>query len=95
MNSQLECSIPDQTGRRVVLTGGNSGIGFEAAKRLAAAGAEIILATRDRTKGEAAAEAIRSSTPRAVVQQRTLDVSSLPSVRRRGTFRIPALLISR
>ena len=50
--------IPDQTGRHVVITGGNSGIGFEAARMLAGAGARVTLAVRDVGKGERAAAEI-------------------------------------
>lgn len=38
--------VPNQTGRRIIVTGANSGTGKEAAKRLAAAGAEVVLAVR-------------------------------------------------
>jgi NAD(P)-dependent dehydrogenase (short-subunit alcohol dehydrogenase family) len=72
--------IPDQSGRLAVITGANSGIGFETAKALAIAGAEVVLATRSAEKGEAAAAEIRAAAPRAVVRREALDLSSLESV---------------
>lgn len=66
----------DQTGRKVVVTGANSGIGFEAARALAAAGAHVVMACRSRERGEAAAARIEGST-----EVRELDTSSLASVR--------------
>ena len=68
--------VPRQDGRRFVVTGANSGIGFEAAKALAGRGAEVVLAVRSPAKGEAAAALIRGS-----VEVRQLDVSDLASVR--------------
>jgi NAD(P)-dependent dehydrogenase (short-subunit alcohol dehydrogenase family) len=72
--------IPDQSGRLAVVTGANSGIGFETAKGLAIAGAEVVMATRSAEKGEAAAAEIRAAAPRAVVRREALDLSSLDSV---------------
>lgn len=68
--------VPRQDGRRFVVTGANSGIGFETAKALAACGAGVVLAVRNRAKGEAAAALMRGS-----VEVRELDVSDLSSVR--------------
>jgi len=68
--------IPDQTGRTAVVTGADSGLGFETAKRLAGAGAHVVLAVRDLERGRAAAGRIAGST-----EVRELDTSSLRSVR--------------
>ena len=68
--------LPDQSGRHIVITGGNSGIGLEAARMLAGAGARITLAVRDTSKGERAAAEIGGS-----VDVRALDLSRLDSVR--------------
>jgi len=68
--------VPDQRGRTVVVTGANSGIGFETARRLAGAGAHVVLAARNREKAEDAASRIEGST-----EVRLVDTSSLESVR--------------
>lgn len=73
--------IPDQAGKRVVITGANSGLGFETAKVLAVRGAHVVLAVRDLHKGDRAAEAIRRAAPRADLELRPLDLASLASVR--------------
>lgn len=73
--------IPDQTGRVAVITGANTGIGFETAAALAAHGAEVVLAVRDIEKGRAAADRIRGADPNADVVVQELDLSSLDSVR--------------
>ena len=73
-------SISDQTGKRVIVTGANSGIGFEAAQVLAGKGAEVILACRNQSKGEAALAAIRQACPNSQVSLMSLDLSSLASV---------------
>lgn len=72
--------VPDQTGRYVVVTGANSGTGKEAAKRLAGAGADVVLAVRTTEKGEQAAAEIRSAHPAARLDVRRLDLADLASV---------------
>lgn len=74
-------AIPDQTGRVVVITGANSGIGLEAARALAGAGAIVVMAARNPAKLAAAVDDIRSTTGRADVHPVELDLSSLESVR--------------
>jgi NAD(P)-dependent dehydrogenase (short-subunit alcohol dehydrogenase family) len=68
--------LADQSGRTFMITGGNSGIGFEAARILARAGGKVILAVRDTGKGERAAAEIRGG-----AEVRRLDLASLDSVR--------------
>ncbi len=68
--------IPDQQGRTIIITGGNSGIGLEAAKVLAAKGARVVLAVRNTTKGAEAAAQIGG---KAEVAE--LDLADLGSVR--------------
>ena len=72
--------IPDQTGLVAIVTGANSGIGLETARRLAAAGAEVVLAVRNADKGRQAVENIVASVPEAQVETAALDLSSLDSV---------------
>lgn len=72
--------IPAQTGRRAIVTGANSGLGFETALALAAHGAEVTLAVRDAAKGEAAAEQIRARAPQASLEVRRLDLADLASI---------------
>lgn len=73
--------IPDQRGRRIVVTGANSGIGLETARELARAGASVTLACRDPGRGEAACAAIRAAVPAADVVLGQLDLADLASVR--------------
>lgn len=73
--------VPDQRGRIAVVTGANSGIGFEAASVLAARGAHVVLAVRNPEKGGEARERILAASPNAEVTVRELDLTSLDSVR--------------
>jgi NAD(P)-dependent dehydrogenase (short-subunit alcohol dehydrogenase family) len=73
--------VPDQTGRRFVVTGANSGLGLESATRLAGAGAAVVMAVRDVDKGEAARRDILSIHPDAALEVRRLDLADLSSVR--------------
>ena len=74
--------ISDLYGKRIVVTGGNSGIGYEAALVLAGKGASVMLAVRSVEKGEQAAEKIRQAHPEANVEVMALDLADLASVRR-------------
>lgn len=73
--------MPGQDGRRALITGGNSGIGFFTALELARRGAQVVLGCRNLARGEAAAARIRSSVPAAVVEVLRLDLASLRCVR--------------
>jgi NAD(P)-dependent dehydrogenase (short-subunit alcohol dehydrogenase family) len=73
--------IPSQSGRRVLITGANSGIGFETARELARKGAEIILPARSMAKATNAVERIRNETPSARLIPGVLDLASQSSVR--------------
>jgi len=68
--------LPDLRGRTIVVTGANSGIGLTAARGLAGAGAHVVLAVRDRVRGEQAAETVTGSR-----EVRELDLADLASVR--------------
>ena len=73
--------IPDQTGRTAVITGANTGLGYETAVALAAKGANVVLAVRNTDKGRAAADLIARRTPGASVAVQELDLTSLDSIR--------------
>src|SRR4051812_5596059 len=75
--SWTEKDLPDLTGTTAVVTGANSGIGFQTAKHLAAHGAHVVLACRNTDAGRAAAAKMSGSTEAA-----ELDLASLDSVRR-------------
>jgi NAD(P)-dependent dehydrogenase (short-subunit alcohol dehydrogenase family) len=70
----------DLSGRRVVVTGGASGLGAETARALAAAGAQVTLAVRDLAAGGSAAETINGAAGRCAVDVRRLDLADLGSV---------------
>ncbi|GBP54354.1 hypothetical protein EVAR_50766_1 [Eumeta japonica] len=70
------------TGKVVIITGGSFGVGYKAAKDLAARGAKVILGCRDLDKGRNAQEAIIKVTGNKNVAYRKLDLASLESVRR-------------
>ncbi len=76
MAKWTSADIPDQTGRTVVVTGANSGLGAVTATELARAGAHVVVACRDTAKGERAAAAMPGST-----EVRRLDLADLASVR--------------
>lgn len=73
--------IPSQQGRRAIITGANSGIGFEAALELARHGAELVLPARSLAKSTDAIERIRREVPAATLHAAILDLASLASVR--------------
>ncbi|ORV99752.1 SDR family oxidoreductase [Mycobacterium kyorinense] len=80
MAAQLVANVPDLSGKLAVVTGSNSGLGFGLARRLSAAGADVVMAIRNRAKGEAAIDQIRATVPDAKLTIKPLDLSSLASV---------------
>jgi NAD(P)-dependent dehydrogenase (short-subunit alcohol dehydrogenase family) len=74
--------VPDQTGKLAVITGANSGTGKEAAKRLAGAGARVVMAVRSMEKGEQAKAEILAEHPTAQLEVRRIDLADLASVER-------------
>ncbi|OBG92218.1 short-chain dehydrogenase [Mycobacterium sp. E3251] len=73
--------IPDQAGRVAVITGANTGLGYETAAALADHGARVVLAVRNLDKGKDAAARITAASPHADVVLQELDLTSLESVR--------------
>jgi NAD(P)-dependent dehydrogenase (short-subunit alcohol dehydrogenase family) len=73
--------VPGQHGRVAVVTGANTGLGFETARVLAARGASVVLAVRDTDKGKRAAARIAGAAPGADVTVQPLDLASLESIR--------------
>ncbi|MFQ6171088.1 oxidoreductase [Oryzobacter sp. R7] len=73
--------VPDLTGRRALVTGASSGIGVVEARELARAGADVVLAVRDTTRGEEVATRLRAAGVRGSVSVEPLDLASLDSVR--------------
>ena len=80
----LSLVVPDLTGKLAVVTGANSGLGFGLAKRLAEAGAEVLLAVRNQQKGEDAIAQIKAENPKAQLGLRRLDLANLASVAELG-----------
>lgn len=76
-----EEDISDQRGRIAIVTGANSGIGWETARALAQRGASVILACRDMRKADSAVERIQELNPRGNVAAMRLDLADLDSVR--------------
>ncbi|MEP6625301.1 MAG: oxidoreductase [Acidimicrobiia bacterium] len=75
-----EGDIPDLTGRVILITGANSGIGLEAARACAQHGAQVVLACRNRAKAEAARDAIASATANPQLEILDVDLGDLDSV---------------
>lgn len=74
----------DLRGKRICITGGSTGIGYETARALLSAHAEVILAGRSQAKGEQAVQALHTAYPESQVQFLPLDLDSLASVRQTG-----------
>jgi protochlorophyllide reductase len=73
--------IPEQTGRVAVITGANIGLGYESALALARKGAQVVVASRDETKGTNAVASIKKQVPHAYVEFIKLDLANLAAVR--------------
>ncbi len=79
--SWSEANLPALPGRHVIVTGANSGLGWETARALAQHGAAVTMAVRSPDKGEAAAARIRATAPSGEVRVEELDLASLQSIR--------------
>ncbi len=74
-------NIPDQSGKIIIITGANSGIGYESARELTRKGAEVIVASRDPVKAEQAILKIKEEIPEAKLKFIELNLASLDSIR--------------
>lgn len=81
-NGFTTADVPDQSGKCFIVTGANTGIGFEVAVALAARGARVLLGCRDEAKAKAAMSLILQKTPGAELAFLPLDLADLESVRR-------------
>ncbi len=80
MPALADISVPDLAGSLAIVTGANSGIGLETTRRLAQAGAEVVLAVRNPERGQRALADVSASAPSASVSVELLDLGSLDSV---------------
>jgi NAD(P)-dependent dehydrogenase (short-subunit alcohol dehydrogenase family) len=76
-----DADIPDQRGKAFIVTGANSGLGFETSRVLAGRGARVVLACRDLAKAKTAVRRITMETPDAQCAAMLLDLASLSSIR--------------
>lgn len=79
-NKWTTTNVPDLTGKIIIVTGANSGVGYEAAKEFARKGGKTILACRNMNKAQNALNQIRSEIPKADVEIMQLDLASQKSV---------------
>ncbi|KAH9959426.1 NAD-binding protein [Russula dissimulans] len=73
--------VPDQTGKIVIVTGGNGGIGKETARVLLSKGAKVYIATRSEEKSQAAIEELQRETGKESIFFLKLDLADLPSIK--------------
>ena len=73
--------LPDMDGKVIVVTGANSGLGYESALALARKSARVLMACRNQDKGQLAADEIRKQVPDAKIELRSLDLADLASIR--------------
>ena len=74
-------NIPDMTGKVCIVTGANTGLGYEVTLQLATKGAEIVMAVRSLERGQAAIARIEKAVPNAKISIIKLDLSSLDSIK--------------
>ena len=74
--------IPDQSGKAALVTGGNSGLGYQTVLQLARKGARVLLAARDRARGTAALERLGAEAPGSQAELAQIDLADLASVER-------------
>jgi NAD(P)-dependent dehydrogenase (short-subunit alcohol dehydrogenase family) len=83
-----DVDVPDLSGRLAIVTGANSGLGFGLSRRLAAAGAEVVMAVRNLEKGQAARHELLDANPGAKLRLERIDLASLDSVAEFATARV-------
>ena len=81
MTGFTDADVADQSGKCFIVTGANTGLGFEAARVLAAKGARVMLACRSQAKAEAAMTLIGRETPGADLAYLPLDQADIASIR--------------
>ncbi len=74
--------MPDQSGKTVIVTGGNGGLGLETAREMARSGAHVIVAARNLDKAAAAEADIKGAVPEASLEVRELDLASKASIKK-------------
>lgn len=79
-NSWSLNDMPDLSGKTAVVTGANSGLGFETSKALAGSGARVIMACRNQNKAQTAVDAIHAENPNAAVEVMALDLADQSSI---------------
>jgi len=82
MTGWTTADIADQSGRVALVTGGNSGLGYQAVLQLARKGARVLLAARDRARGAAAVERVAADAPAGRTELAQIDLADLTSVER-------------
>ena len=82
MDPWTTSDIPDLTGKTAIITGANSGVGYETALELARRDATTIIACRSSSRGEAAMQRLRNAVPHARVDLMLLDLGDLSSISR-------------
>lgn len=86
--AQEDVDVPDLTGKLAIVTGANSGLGFGLTGRLAAAGADVVMAVRNLEKGHAARDELLAANPRARLRLERVDLASLDSVEEFAAARV-------
>ena len=81
MSQWTQQDIPDLTGKVIIITGANSGLGLESTKALAAKGATVVMACRNMSKAEKSKAEILAGNPNAKLDLMPLDNASLASVK--------------